>query len=186
MRWGHKATGLEIDSRVTRGGKLLKQRTTLVVLALLLVGMLANASALAQHPELGQPIDLADWFADFFQHSEDELEPYVNLVYIFQNGYENSSEPVQQGEDNRIYVYQNGDSNVAEQWQSGVGNWSGVYQLGNRNFAATHQIGTGNWAGIYQAGDANTARIQQSGNNFSALVTQIGIGNSAVIVQGTR
>ena len=175
-----------LDSRVTRGGKIVKQQILFIVLVLLMVGLLTSTSALAHHLELMQPMELEDWLHSLFQSSENEVEPYVNLAYVYQNGNDNGSEQIQQGEDNRAYVYQNGDGNVAEQWQSGVGNWAGVYQLGNRNVAISHQMGTSNWAGIYQVGDTNTARIQQSGNNFSAFVTQIGNGNSAVIVQGSK
>ncbi|MGB4249867.1 MAG: hypothetical protein WBK16_04080, partial [Limnochordia bacterium] len=156
----------------------MKHRMAFTVLALLLVSLLGSASALAQEfPPM--MMDLEAWFLDFFQVSEDEIEPLANLAYVHQEGNDNSSEQVQQGENLRAFVYQSGDENQVQQWQTGWGHWAGTYQMGNRNSAVIQQVGTDNWAGTYQLGDANTVRIEQSGLSFTALVTQIGHGNSA-------
>ena len=112
------------------------------------------------------PMDLETWFTTFFQVPEDEIEPFANLAFVYQEGNDNSSEQIQQGENNRAYVYQYGEGNYVQQWQNGWGNWAGAYQVGNRNNAVIHQVGTSNWAGTYQLGDANTARIEQSGSKM--------------------
>jgi len=140
----------------------LKKRISVIVLALLMVGMLTSVDDLAHELELTPPIDLEDWSSRFFHTTEDELEPFVNVAFTYQNGHDNGAEQIQEGEGHRSYIYQNGDGNVANHRQSGTGNWAGTYQLGN----------------------ANTATIQQGGNKFSALITQVGNGNSVVIIQG--
>ena len=81
--------------------------------------MLTSANALAHEFELTPPLDLGDWFSRFFHTPEDELEPFVNVAFI----------------------YQNGDGNLASHKQSGTGNWAGTYQLESANTATIQQSG---------------------------------------------
>jgi len=99
----------------------MRQKMALFVLVLLVAGLLGSAQAQAQELQPMTPMDLETWFTNFFQVPEDEIEPFANLAFVYQEGNDNSSEQIQQGENNRAYVYQYGEGNYVQQWQNGWG-----------------------------------------------------------------
>lgn len=104
-----------------------------------------------------------------------------------QNGTDNLSSQVQDGDANVVYTLQNGSELTSTSEQRGVGNLTTIEQDGRASQADVSQDGSYNRATVYQAayGDiGHTVAISQVGTDNLAYIEQIdGAANSATIDQ---